>query len=72
MANELRTYRHRLTGIVAAYHPRVASADQNLIEVADGAKPLAYLPIPQAAIEDYLAVTDDVDDEPVDDTEESR
>ena len=56
MANDSRrTYRHSVTGLVARYHPRVASADKHLIEVADGAKPLAYTPITPKAVADYKA-----------------
>ena len=51
MTLSLRTYRHRETGLTQVMHPRVASADPHLIEVDDDAKPLAYKPIPQAAID---------------------
>lgn len=47
-----RTYRHTVSGQIGHYHPRVASADPHLIEVPEGTKPLAYTPIPQAAIDE--------------------
>jgi len=50
-----KTYRHRLTGRTQRLHPRVAAADPNLVEVADGAKPLAYAPIAKAVIEKAIA-----------------
>ncbi|WP_406245796.1 hypothetical protein ACI7YT_12200 [Microbacterium sp. M] len=65
-----RLYRHRLTGLVKSYHPRVALADPNLIEVPEGSKPLAYTTIPREAIdalrnaqEDESAEGDLLDDE---------
>lgn len=53
--NTPRTYRHALTGVVDVYHPRVALADSNLVEVPADAKPLAYTKIPREAVDDYLA-----------------
>jgi hypothetical protein len=61
--NTPRTYRHSETGVVGVYHPRVALADRHLIEVADDAKSLAYLPIPSEAVADYLATREDQSDE---------
>lgn len=61
--NTPRTYRHALTGVVADYHPRVALADKNLIEVPAGSKPLAYTPIPREAVDDYLASREEKSDE---------
>lgn len=67
----LRTYRHSRTGLVARFHPRVALADANLIEVADGTKPLAYTPIPREAVDAILAArTEESDEDLLDDKEE--
>lgn len=70
MTDSWRNYRHSLTGLVQRYHPRVASADPNLIEVGEDAKPLAFTPIPAEAVEDYLASRIDDAAETVADTEE--
>lgn len=56
-------YRHEKTGEVGLYHPRVADAHPHLIEVPEGAKPLAYTPIPHEAVEEYLASQEPVSDE---------
>ena len=45
-----RTYRDRNTGLVERYPESVAQAFAYLELVADDAKPLAYLPIPDEAI----------------------
>lgn len=50
MANHLRTYRHEKTGIVGLYHPNVALAHPHLIEVPEGTKPFALMPIPHEAV----------------------
>ena len=65
MTNEWKTYRHAKSGLIQNLHPRVASADSNLIEVAEDAKPLAYTPIPKEAVESYFAapVEDDSDED---------
>lgn len=70
MANHLRTYRHAKTGVVGTFHPRVAEAHPDLIEVADGAKPLAYTPIPREAVESLLASRKEQSDEGLLDDEE--
>lgn len=76
MTSSLRTYRHSVTGLTAQYHPRVASADPHLIEVREGSKPLAYMPIPQAAIEELRSERDNgadpSGDEELTDTDESE
>lgn len=56
MTDVKRTYRHKVSGRVGEYDPRVALADPNLVEVPAGAKPLAYTPIPQEAVEAHLAL----------------
>ena len=70
MAEDIRTYRHEATGHIQRLSPRVAAADPRLIEVEDGAKPLGYLPIPQEAVEEYLA--SQPDDDPADDAEDEE
>jgi lysyl-tRNA synthetase class I len=72
MADAWRNYRNRQTGLVQRLHPRVAATDSNFVEVADDAKPLAYTPIPQEAVEDYLASTIDEISEPDGDVDEDE
>lgn len=74
MASTRKWYRHAKTGVVALYSPRVALAHPHLIEVEEGAKPLAYTPIPHEAVEDYLASKEPVSDEDalLDDEEEEN
>lgn len=49
--SEQRTYRHKVTGLIGRYDPRVALAHPYLVEVADDAKPFALMPIPREAVE---------------------
>ena len=43
--DELRTYRHDVSGRVGRFHPRVAEADGHLVEVPEGTKPLVRIRI---------------------------
>lgn len=61
MAQELRTYRHADSGGVGEYSPRFAARFPALIEAPSGAKPLAYTPIPQSAVDEYMASHGDED-----------
>lgn len=65
----LRKYRHGVTGLTQWLSPRVAEGNPHLTLIADDAKPLAYLPIPQEVIEGYLASASDVPDEGEDEQE---
>lgn len=61
MAQELRTYRHAESGAVGEYSPRFAARFPVLEEVPPGTKPLAYTPIPQSAVDEYMASHGDED-----------
>ncbi|WP_217182698.1 hypothetical protein [Streptomyces sp. AC495_CC817] len=67
-----RTYRHRKTGLIGEYDPRVALAHPDLIEVEPGTKPLAYTPIPREAVDAYLASRADKSDEGTSSTTKKR
>lgn len=58
-----KTYRHRKTGLVKAYHPRVASVDPNLVEVPEGTKPLTPALIPREKAAGQIAAQKDTSDE---------
>lgn len=60
---EFRTYRDRNTGIVREYPVSLAKVFLNLEEVDSDAKPLAYVPIPRIAVEEYLASASESDAE---------
>lgn len=61
--NERRTYRHDVSGEVGVYPTLLGDSDPHLIEVKEGAKPLAFMPIPREAVEDLLASRADQSDE---------
>ncbi len=65
-----RTYRDRTTGAVREYPVALAAVFPNLQEVEPDAKPLAYVPIPHAVVEDYLASISEPDDNDADEAEE--
>jgi hypothetical protein len=48
--SSVKSYRHKVTGLIGQFPEGVALVDQNLVEVADDAKPLAYTPIDEDAI----------------------
>lgn len=66
MANRIVTYRNRVNGEIGVYPEELAEHFPNLEEVADDAKPLAYVPITQAEIDAVVGVTEDIeiDEEP--------
>jgi hypothetical protein len=49
-----KTYRHSRTGLIQRLHEQTAAVDPNLVEVDEDAKPLAFTPIDQAAIEEVV------------------
>lgn len=53
--NERRLYRHRVSGEITRRTPAFAARFPDLEEVPEGTKPLAYTPIPQAAIDEVKA-----------------
>lgn len=52
--NAWRTYRHSVTGLVGVFPARLGDNDPHLTEVKEGAKRLAYKPIPHEAVVAYL------------------
>ena len=66
MPNRRLTYRNRVNGEIDVYPEELAKHFPNLEEVAPDAKPLAYVPIEQDAIDAYEAERADGDSEPED------
>lgn len=52
-SNGTKTYRHSVTGKVGDFPESLAQHFPALVEVDSDAKPLAYVPIPQDAIDDF-------------------
>lgn len=53
----LKSYRHKRTGLLQQLSPRVADFVPELEEVAPDAKPLAYTPIPKEAVAQVASQT---------------
>lgn len=51
MAAPTKTYRDSVSGAVGVYPVTLASRFPRLVEVDEGAKPLAFTPIPQDAVD---------------------
>lgn len=70
MANRILTYRNRVNGEIGVYPEALAKHFDYLEEVDEDAKPLAYVPIPQDAIDALLGRNPeavlDPDEEPED------
>ena len=58
MSNLVKTYRNRVSGVVAQFPESVARAFDYLEEVNEDAKPLAYVPITPRQVEEYRASLD--------------
>ncbi|UOE45884.1 hypothetical protein [Agromyces larvae] len=57
MSNAVRTYRNRINGAIGVYPEALARVFPNLEEVAEDAKPLAYVPITEDQIEQVVEAT---------------
>jgi hypothetical protein len=59
MANDLRTYRHRGTGLLGEYGPRLAALFKNDLEEVDSDAPPVYEPVPQEVVDNLLGASAD-------------
>lgn len=57
MANPRKTYRNKISGAIGVYEERTARRHPALEEVAEDAKPLAYVPATPEQVEEAVAST---------------